>query len=126
MSKLTALYQQLVSDATHLPNQDHPKTLPNGARIAVRIRDGLHTVTFSRPDVVLGDVELKTFQTHCRIPSHARRIPTEGQGAKADGLRVRHYVAFQWPVEPEVQAALVLGPAARNDGDELFPDEVSE
>lgn len=126
MSKLAALYQQLVKDATHLPNQDHAHTLRNGARMAVRIRDGLHTVTFSRGDVLLGEVEIDTFMAHCGVPSHARRIPTDGQGFRADGLRGRHYVAFQWPVAPETQQALALLPGARNAGDELFPEDASE
>jgi len=123
MSKLSAIYHELVKDAKHLPSQDHPRTLPNGARIAVRIRDGLHTITFSRPDVQLGDTEIDTFVEHCRVPSHARRIPSTGQGLVPNEVRARYYVAFQWPVEPEVQTALTLLPGARNVGDELFPDE---
>ena len=123
MSKLSAIYAKLVADVQALPVYDQAHNLPNGARIAVRLRDNLQTVTFSRGDVELGAVELGTFVQHCTIPSHARRIPAEGQGQKELGGRLRYYVAFQWAVEPETQAALVLGPAARNSGDELFPDE---
>jgi len=123
MSKLSARYQQLVADTKAL-KRDQFHNLMNGARIAVRIRDNVQTVTFSRGDVELGAIELGTFVTHCRIPTHARRIPATGQGLVPNEVRARYYVAFQWPVAPEQQAALVLGPAARNDGDELFPEDV--
>ena len=123
MSKLSAIYAKLVADVKALPGYDQAHNLMNGARIAVRLRDNLQTVTFSRGDVELGAVELDTFKTHCAIPEHARRIPAIGQNLVPKTVRARYYVAFQWAVEPETQTALVLGPAARNSGDELFPDE---
>ena len=123
MSKLSAVYAKLVADVKALPGYDQAHNLMNGARIAVRLRDNLQTVTFSRGDVELGAVELDTFKKHCSIPEHARRIPAEGQNLVPNQVRARYYVAFQWAVEPEQQAALVLLPAARNSGDELFPDE---
>ena len=123
MSKLSAVYAKLVADVKALPGRDQFHNLMNGARIAVRLRANLQTVTFSRGDVELGAVELETFKKHCAIPAHARRIPAAGQGLVPNQVRARYYVAFQWAVEAEQQAALVLLPGARNSGDELFPDE---
>lgn len=124
MSNLSAIYAKLLKDAQALPKHDHATTLRNGARIALRLRNGVQTVTFSRTDVEVGEIELVTFQKHCRIPTHARRIPATGQGERNEGGRLRRYVAFRWEVGSETQQALVLGPAARNSGDELFPEDV--
>lgn len=124
MSNLSAIYAKLVKDAQALPKCDHATTLRNGARIALRLRNNVQTVTFSRSDVEVGEIELTTFQKHCAIPAHARRIPESGQGERNEDVRLRRYVAYRWTVEPEVQAALTLTPGARNSGDGLFPEDV--
>jgi hypothetical protein len=121
-SNLSAIYAKLVKDATALPRHDHATTLRNGARIALRLRNGVQTVTFSRSDVEVGEIELATFQKHCSIPAHAKRIPAEGQGERNEGGRLRRYVAYRWSVVPETQAQFALLPGARNTDEELFPE----
>lgn len=101
-SVLTRMYRELVAEAQ---GATAGRTLRNGARMAVRVRDGVQTVTFSRRDQPLGDVELDTFIRHCAIPVGAARIPAEGQGQIDDGGRPRHYVAFRWPLTSDMFAA---------------------
>mgnify|MGYP000184385401 CR=1 FL=1 len=45
MSNLSAIYAKLLKDAQALPKHDHATTLRNGARIALRLRNGVQTVT---------------------------------------------------------------------------------
>ena len=125
MSSLKAIYQDMLKKAQAL-KEDQYHQLARGARIALRLRDGIQTVTFSRMDCGVGQVELGTFVSHCAIPPQAKRIPPEGQGSRKEGVRVRHYVAYQWPLEPLAQAALPLAlEATPADDAELFPDEVT-
>lgn len=128
--KLADLYQALVIQA-HTTGQDAARTLPKGARVAVRVR-GRQTVTFSRLTAPLGEMELTTFITHCAIPSAARRIPPElgkqGHTTLPSGL-TRYYVAYTWLhiQEPEQQAFILPNaPQPRMMSDDLFPEPYEE
>lgn len=89
--KLELLYDQLLTRAAS-SGRDQAANLPGGARLAVRCRDRVTTVTISRDGKNVGDVELITFRRICKVPETAERIPKEGQGLHAG----RHYVAFRW------------------------------
>jgi hypothetical protein len=71
---------------------DRPLDLKGGARLVVRVHDGIVTLTISRKGKRLGATELVTFQQHCAIPAEAARYPAEGQGLKGDA----YYVAYRW------------------------------
>ena len=124
MAPLATLYQQLVTQATR-SERDRSADLPGGARIAVRVRDGQQTVTFSRMRVRLGVTELMTFVRHCAIPNEARRIPGQlsEQGQRVvDGV-VWWYVAYTWSVQPTLeQATTAFPPSPRHTEEELFPE----
>ncbi len=128
MSKLTMLYQELVTQA-RATGRDAAKNLTKGARMAVRIRDGVQTVTFSRFGAPLGEQELTTFVAHCTIPTSARRIPEKlgAQGHMEMVSGIRYYVAYTWTlteVDQLEQQALILpaAPTPRVRGDTLWPD----
>lgn len=71
---------------------DRALDLRGGARLAVRVLDGVTTLTISRKAKRLSDTELVTFKRDCAIPTDAARFPTEGQGLKGDS----YYVAYRW------------------------------
>lgn len=102
-STLTRMYRELLSEAQTF-GIDRTRTLRNGARMAVRERDGVRAVTFSRPDAELGAVELETFIKHCEVPSGAERIPVEGQRTITSGGRTWFAVSFRWPLTGDMFA----------------------
>jgi hypothetical protein len=91
MSKLELIYDQLLTRATQ-SGTDQAANLAHGARLAVRYRASITTVTISRDQKRVGDTEIVTFRRVCRVPADAERIPSEGQGKKGGW----HYVAFRW------------------------------
>ena len=121
-SSLRAIYQDMLTKARALPGEDQIHQLSKGARIALRLRDGIQTVTFSRMYVEVGAIELGTFVSHCSIPPQAKRIPAEGQGKRNEGGRFRYYVAYQWQPEPLAQSALPLELDPIADDADLFPE----
>jgi hypothetical protein len=91
---LANLFMELKIQAAR--NQtDRALDLKGGARLAVRVVDGVTTLTISRKGKRLGDTELVTFKRDCAIPPDAARYPAEGQGLKGDSW----YVAFRWSDE---------------------------
>lgn len=100
-STLTRLYRELVEHAAKTKT-DAGHTLRNGARVAVRERDGLRVVTFSRRDVELGERELDTFIAHCEVPAGAERLPPTGQRAMTVGGRPWFAVSFRWPLTADM------------------------
>jgi hypothetical protein len=103
-SSLGKIYRNLVRDAI-ATGQDQGRTLSKGARVAVRIRDGRQTVTFSRRRTELGADELDTFVKHCQVPPGAERIPAEGQRtAEIEAQGTRYYVAYRWPLTQDMFA----------------------
>lgn len=76
--------------------QDRAQTLGKGARIAVRVRAGVTTLTISRAKKPLGAAEIETFKRDCQVPSTAIRFLLEGQAQReAEGM-TWWYVAYRW------------------------------
>lgn len=95
---LTMHARELLSLARGSPGTKHYRDLRQGARITVRVRDGQIEMTFSRPNVPVGEpTELATFVRDCEVPFGAERRPAEGQASAADGDRTRYYVTYVWP-----------------------------
>jgi hypothetical protein len=72
--------------------EDRPLELSGGARLVVRVKDGVVTLTISRQKKKVGDRELITFREQCGIPADAARYPAEGQGQRGDA----YFVAYRW------------------------------
>src|SRR5262245_16332375 len=96
--KLRTLFQHLHSQAQRT-GRDQSADLFKGARIAVRVIAGETTLTVSRKDKPVGDVELVTFRNHCQVPESALRWPQEGQGTRELEGVTWHYVAWRWVAE---------------------------
>lgn len=108
MSKLSAIYQRLRSAALQ-SGYDQRHDLPQGARLTVRVRDGVETVTFARRGAVVGSTEEQTFKKHCGVPSGAERIPAEGQQMRRDERGwAWHLVAYRWQMEGEQQPLVMV------------------
>ena len=93
---LSAIFQELHRRAA-LTGEDRGQTLTGGARIAVRVKDGVTTLTISRKTKRLGDTELTVFKRDCTVPADALRYPTEGQRTHADVEGITwHFVTYRW------------------------------
>ncbi len=92
---LSNLYLELHRRARE-SGQDRALDLKGGARIAVRVQDGVTTLTISRKLKPLGSVEIETFKRECPVPASAIRFPLEGQGAIAREGMQWHYIAYRW------------------------------
>lgn len=89
---LSSLYTELHRAAART-GTDRPLDLKGGARIAVRVRDGVVTLTISRgKGKKLSTAEIDTFKRDCGVPESAARYPAEGQGQRGDSW----FVAFRW------------------------------
>jgi len=93
---LTGIYTELHRQAART-GQDRRQELRNGARIAVRVRDGVVTLTISRKGKPVGDTELITFRRDCGVPATAARYPLDEQATRKDeaGL-IWWYVTYRW------------------------------
>ena len=93
--KLEALYDHLLTRATR-SGQDQGADLPGGARLAVRVKDRVVTLSIARKDKPVGDRELITFRACCQVPAGATRLPAEGQERLTRDGATWHRVAFRW------------------------------
>jgi len=93
---LANLYTELHRRARD-SGEDRSMELKGGARLAVRVLDGVTTLTISRKGKRLGDVEIVTFQHQCAIPSDAARYPPEGlqRTIERDGA-TWHAITYRW------------------------------
>lgn len=115
--KLALLYDHLLTRAVKTGEDQHAD-LKGGARLAVRARDGVITVSFCRPHKRLGDIEEVTFRAVCQVPASAVRIPAEGQKERLASAVVWYIVAYRW-TEPTLQP-----PAALRDGGAIMTDRI--
>ena len=92
---LSSIYTELHRQAART-GTDRAQTLTGGARIAVRCREGVVTLTISRKAKRIGDTELVTFKRDCGVPESAVRFPAEEQGTKEHDDATWHYIAFRW------------------------------
>jgi hypothetical protein len=88
---LANLYTELHRRAQQ-SGEDRALDLKGGARIAVRVLDGVTTLTVSRKGKKIGDAELVTFKRDCGVPPDAARYPAEGQSMHGDSW----FVAYRW------------------------------
>jgi len=92
---LSNLYSELHRRAEQ-SGQDRALDLKGGARLAVRVKDGIVTLTISRSKKPLGATELETFRRDCGIPASAIRFPLDEQGTRyQEGIRW-WYIAYRW------------------------------
>lgn len=92
---LASIYTELHRQAART-GTDRAQTLTGGARIAVRVADGIVTLTISRKGKQLGATELEVFKRDCNVPSTAVCFPLEGQGTKEHDGAMWHYIAYRW------------------------------
>lgn len=92
---LASIYLQLHSRAA-ATGTDRSYDLRGGARIAVRVQDGVTTLTISRVRKQLGAVEIETFRRDCGVPADAARYPAEGQGTKEREDLLWHFITYRW------------------------------
>jgi hypothetical protein len=92
---LSSMYQELHRRAAET-GEDRALDLRGGARIAVRVKDGVVTLTISRSKKKVGDTELITFKRDCGVPDDAARYPAEGQGVKEHSGMPWHYIVYRW------------------------------
>lgn len=97
---LSSMYQELHRQAERA-GQDRALELKGGARLAVRVQQGVVTLTISRAKKKVGSTELETFKRDCGVPASAVRFPQEDQGTRkdSDGI-IWWYVAYRF-LDPE-------------------------
>jgi len=111
--KLSEIYRELRRNAART-GQDRAADLRGGARVAVRVRVGTTTVTFSRRAVRLGDTELITFRQACGVPQLAERLPQAGQRTSEHAGATWYSVSYRWHDQVPVYAAGQLAPIAHS------------
>lgn len=100
---LADLFMQLKIQAERT-GEDRRLDLKGGARLAVRVQDGVTTLTIQRRAKKVGATELETFRRDCGIPAYASRWPAEQQTTRTDADGVLWwYVAYRW-AESEARA----------------------
>jgi hypothetical protein len=93
---LTSMYTELHRHAART-GQDRRQELRGGARIAVRVRDGIVTLTISRKGKPVGDTELIVFRRDCGVPATATRYPLDEQATRTDAAGAQWWcVTYRW------------------------------
>lgn len=93
--KLADLYAELRRQAART-GEDRFTELTGGARLCVRVRDGVVTLSIARRERRVGDVEETTFRVACKVPPEAVRWPAAGQHERTHGGATYHQVVFRW------------------------------
>ncbi len=93
---LSSIYTELHRNAART-GQDRAMELKGGARLAVRVKEGIVTLTISRgKGKKIGPTELEVFRRDCAIPATAIRFPLEGQGQRVIDGETWFYIAYRW------------------------------
>lgn len=93
---LTSIYTELHRQAART-GTDRRMDLKGGARITIRVKAGIVTLTVSRKGKPVGDTELITFRRACGVPATASRYPLDEQATRKDeGGLLWWYVAYRW------------------------------
>ena len=95
---LSSIYTELHRRARET-GEDRAADLKGGARLSVRVREDVTTITIARKGKRLGATEIVTFQNHCGVPATAIRFPQEGQNTRDAEGATWHYIAFRWREE---------------------------
>jgi len=92
---LSSIYTELHRNAART-GTDRAMELKGGARLAVRVKEGIVTLTISRKTKRIGDTELITFKRDCGVPDTAVRFPLDEQGTKEHDGATWYYIAYRW------------------------------
>jgi hypothetical protein len=95
---LANLYTELHRQSRE-SGEDRALDLRGGARIAVRVQDGITTLTISRSKKPLGAAEIETFKRDCGVPPDAIRFPLEGQRTIDREGATWHAITYRWKEE---------------------------
>lgn len=76
--------------------EDRATDLRGGARIAVRVRANVITLTISRKEKALGATEIETFKRDCGVPSAAECLPDAGQRVRVRDGASWHTITYRW------------------------------
>lgn len=96
---LSSIYTELHRHAARTGTDRHQE-LGRGARIAVRVKAGVVTLTISRKGKKVGDTELITFRRECGVPATATRYPIDEQATRKDDAGLLWwYVTYRWGEE---------------------------
>ena len=108
---LRELYEHLL-DRARATSEDQACQLRGGARIVVRVRAGIVTLSLGRKEKPLGDREEITFMVACRVPVGATRIPAVGQIEREKDGAIWHVVGFRWAEAEAAQQGAPSSPGA--------------
>jgi hypothetical protein len=75
---------------------DRATDLKGGARLAVRVRSDVITLTISRKEKALGATEIETFKRDCGVPATAERLPDAGQRKRERDGATWHTITYRW------------------------------
>lgn len=93
---LASIYLQLHHQAART-NTDRRYDLKGGARIAVRVQQGVTTLTIARKGKKVGATELETFKRDCGVPAYASRWPADDQATRNDDAGLLwFYITYRW------------------------------
>ena len=92
---LSSIYTELHRQAART-GQDRAQELKGGARLAVRVLEGIVTLTISRKGKRLGVSEIDTFKRDCGVPETAVRFPEEGQQVREREGSQWHSISYRW------------------------------
>jgi len=76
--------------------EDRATDLRGGARLAVRVRADVITLTISRKEKALGATEIETFKRDCGVPAGAERLPDVGQRVRLRDGAQWHTITYRW------------------------------
>src|SRR4051812_18816051 len=92
---LANLYTELHRRASET-GEDRATDLKGGARLAVRVKAGVVTLTISRVTKPLGATEIETFKRDCGVPATAERLPDAGQRQRTRDGATWHTITYRW------------------------------
>jgi hypothetical protein len=93
---LANIYLELHRQAQRT-GQDRAIVLKGGAKLAVRVQDGVTTLTIARKGKKVGSTELETFKRECGVPAYASRWPADDQATRSDAEGfLWFFVAYRW------------------------------
>jgi hypothetical protein len=92
---LTSIYTELHRQAART-GTDRAQDLAHGARLAVRVLEGVVTLTIARKGKRLGATEIEVFKRDCGVPETAVRFPQEGQQVREREGAQWHAISYRW------------------------------
>lgn len=94
-ARLSDIFRELCATAA-ATGRDRGIDLSRGTRLAVRVRNGITTVSLARPRIPIGKSEEITVRVNCQFPTHAERLPDAGQRRLHYRGQTWFQVVFRW------------------------------